>query len=462
MIMQVMLKQMCKNALNDSDIKAICKSRGFPEKEATSPDIFENFFLSTIGIKEALNSLTYEEIVFLHLLKKINKEVDIEYFERLYGCTRPAGGYDNRTFNQRYKETLKNVKNNLVRKGVLIIIERDISFTSTRMERLRFSFPPEFANFLPPVVKASKINKTGNFKSEILRNKLLEIIGGKQKQSPFSNERSFTLTIKDGDLTIGAEKFRVSHLLKWQQACWLASVGEKTSMQDSDMTPIEVTLYALSQLQEHEWLPADALAVMLKIFIGVEKDNPEHICAAGWEWGCLAKVVADGKTYYRLPEDLMEDTTSPEHYLQAKSDGTVILDLMTIPYTVLEVLASVSILDVHNSKLRATASLIKIGNAPETFRKNNVYKWLKENSSGFRTAIELAQKRWGKQIIHENLMIARVKDLSLKVQIGKSFADPNILVSLPNDYIAFPCDQLPAIQKLVEKSGHVIKKAGAK
>ncbi len=462
MNMQIMLKQMCKSDLNDSDIKAICKSRGFPEKEATSPDIFENFFISTIGIKEALTSLTYEEIVFLHLLKKINKEVDIEFFERLYGCARPSGGYDYRTFNQKYKETFKNVKNNLVRKGVLIIIEQEVYTTSTKLERMRFLFPQEFADFLPPVVKASKFKESGDFKREIMRDKLLEIIGGEQKQSPFSKERSFKLTVKDGDLCFGIEKFRVSHLLKWQQACWNASVEGNTRMQSGDMTPIEVTLYALSQLQEHEWLPADALAVMLKIFTGVEKDNPEHICAAGWEWGCLVKVVADGKTYYRLPEYFMEDTNSPEHYLQVKPDGTVTLDLMTVPYTALEMLASISILDVHNSKPRAAPSLIKIGNAPETFRKNNVYEWLKEKSSDFRTAMELAQKRWGKQIIHENLMIARVKDLSLKVQIGKSFADPNILVSLPNGYIAFPCDQLPAIQKLVEKSGHVIKKSGAK
>ena len=462
MNMQIMLKQMCKTDLNDSDIKAICKSRGFPEKEATSPDIFENFFLSTIGIKEVLNSLTYEEVVFLHLLNKIDEEVDIEYFERLYGCVNPSGKYDYRTFNQQYKETFNKVKNNLIRKGVLIIIEQEVYHASSRMERWRFHFPPEFADFLPPVVRASKFNKVGDFKSEILRDKLLEIIGGKQKQSPLSKERSFTLTIKDGDLYIGAEKFRVSHLLKWQQTCWHSSVGEKTRMPDGDMTPIEVTLYALSQLKEQEWLPADALTVILKIFTGKESDHPEHICEVGWKWGCLAKVVADGKTYYRLPEDLMEDTTSPEHYLQVKPDGTVALDLMTTPYSALEMLASVSILDVHNSKLRAAASLIKIGNAQETFRKNNVFEWLKENSSGFRTAIEMVQKRWGKQIIHENLMIARVKDLSLKVQIEKSFADPKILVRLPNDHIAFPCDQLPAIQKLVEKSGHVIKKAGAK
>ncbi|MCD4765200.1 MAG: hypothetical protein K8R34_01680 [Methanosarcinales archaeon] len=460
---QIMLKQMCTNDINESDIKAICKSRGFPVKEATSRDVFENFFISTIGIKEALNSLTYEEVVFLHLLNKINKKVDIEYFERLYGSARPAKGYYYGTFNQRYNETFKKVKNNLVRKGVLIIIEQEERpyFSSTKLERLRFSFPLEFGVFLPPIVKASKFNKAGNFKRKVLRDKLQEIIGGKQKPSLLSNQRSFTLTIKDGNLSIGDEKFRASRLLKWQRACWHASVEANTEMQSGDMTPIEVTLYALSQLRKHEWLPADSLAVMLKIFTGETADHPcKQICEVGWEWGCLKKVVVDGKAYYRLPEDSLEYTTSssPGQYLQVEPDGTVALDLMTIPYTALEVLASVAILDVHDSNLRATASLIKIGNAFTTVQKESVFAWLKKNSSGFSTAIEMAEKRWGKQIIHEDLMIARVKDLSLKVQIEKSYAGSQSFVSLPDDHIAFPCDLLPAIQKLVEKSGHVIKK----
>ncbi len=458
---QSMLKQMCRSDISDSDIKAICKSRGFPIKEAASRDIFENFFISTIGIQEALSSLTYEEIVFLHLLNKMNKEVGIEYFERLYGSAGLTNEYYYGTFTQRYRETFKKVKNNLVRKGVLIIIEQEAYTKSARMERLQFRFPPDFGAFLPPVVRASKFKEAGDFKREVLRDKLLEIVGGEQRPSPLSNKRSFTLTIKDGNLFIGAEKFRVSRLLAWQRACWHASVKTDTRTRSGDMTPIEVTLYALSQLNEHEWLRADGLAVMLKIFTGVNADHPcDQICEAGWEWGCLVKVVADGKAYYRLPEDPLEDVTSssPERYLRVEPDGTVTLDLMTIPYVTLEVLASVATLDIHDSNLRATASIIKIGNALMTVRKKGVFAWLRENSSGFRIAIEMAEKRWGKQIIHEDLMIARVKDLSLKVQIEKSYTCSQ-LVSLPDDYIAFPCDLLPAIQKLVEMSGHVIKKA---
>ncbi|HJH25910.1 MAG TPA: hypothetical protein C5S37_03850 [Methanophagales archaeon] len=460
MDMQSMLKQMCKSDINDSDIKAICKSRGFPAKEVTSRDIFENFFISMIGIKEALNSLTYVEVVFLHLLNKINKEVGIEYFKRLYGCAKYASGYDYGTFTQRYKETFKKVKNNLVRKGVLIVIERETYTKSTKMERWRFRFPPEFGEFLPPVVRASKFEEAGDLKREVLRDKLLEIVGGEQKPSPVSNKRSFTLTINDGNLSIGGERFRASRLLEWQRACWNASVKTDTRTRSGDMTPVEVTLYALSQQGEYEWLPADGLAVMLNIFTGVDADHPcDQICEAGWEWGCLVKVVADGKAYYRLPKDPLEDATSssPEIYLQIEPDGTVALNLMTISYAALEVLASVATLDIHNSNLKATASTIKIGNALMTVRKKGVFAWLRENSSGFRTAIKMAEKGWGKQIIHECLMIARVKDLSLKVQIEKSYTGSQ-LVSLPNDYIAFPCDLLPAIQKLVEMSGHVIKK----
>ena len=460
---QSMLKQMCKSDINDSEIKAICKSRGFPAREATSRDIFENFFISTIGIKEALNSLTYKEVVFLHLLNKMNKEVGIEYFERLYGGAKYTGGYDYRTFTQRYKETFKKVKDNLVRKGVLIIvvIEQETYTKSTKMERLRFRFPPGFGDFLPPIVKASTFKEAGDFKREVLRDKLLEIVGGEQRPSPVSNKRSFTLAIKDGNLSIGGEKFRASRLLEWQRACWNASVKTDIRTRSGDMAPVEVTLYALSQLNEHEWLPADSLAVMLTIFTGEATDHPcEQICEAGWEWGCLVKVVADGKAYYRLPGDSLEDATSspPEHYLQVEPDGTVTFNLMTIHYAALEVLASVAILDIHNSNLRATASIIKIGNALMAVRKKGAFAWLRENSSGFRTAIEMAEKRWGKQIIHEDLMIARVKDLSLRVQIEQVFTDSQSLVSLPNDYIAFPCDLLPVIQTLVEMSGHVIKK----
>ena len=469
---QSMLKQMCENDISDADIKAICKSRGFPAKEATSRDVFENFFISTIGMADALNSLTHREVVFLHLLNKIKKKVGVNYFKRLYGCAGSDDKYYYGTFTKQYKETFKEVKNNLVRKGVLIMIDQEMHGTSTKMERLRFSFPQEFGEFLPPLVKPSEFKEAGDFKSAVLRDKLLEIGGGREKLShlPNSEKKSFILEIKDGELLIGDRRFRAKYLLDWQKACMRASIQTDTKKQSypsypsytsDNMAPVDVALYTLSQLGEHEWLPADRLDVVLEIFTGDAASHlSKQICEAGWEWGCFVKVVVDKTAYYRLPGDSLDVATllPPEQYLQIAPDGTVVLNLVKIPYVALEVLASIALLDIHNANLRATADITRIGNALATAQKEGVFKWLREQTSGFRSAIKTAEKRWGKQIIHERLMVAQVKDLSLKVQIEKSCTNSQ-LISLPNNYIAFPCDMLPAIQKIVGASGHVIKKA---
>jgi hypothetical protein len=82
-------------------------------------------------------------------------------------------------------------------------------------------------------------------------------------------------------------------------------------------------------------------------------------------------------------------------------------------------------------------------------------QWLRENVPAFRQTLETVEQRWGQQIVHTNLLIARVSDLSLKVQLERSF--PEKVVFLPNDYLAFPQRLLPEITKVVAKSGHVIR-----
>jgi hypothetical protein len=46
MDMQIIIKQMCKSELNDSDLKAVCKSRGFPANGATSREILKLLHLN--------------------------------------------------------------------------------------------------------------------------------------------------------------------------------------------------------------------------------------------------------------------------------------------------------------------------------------------------------------------------------------------------------------------------------
>lgn len=452
---------MCHTVLSVADLKAICKSRGFVGKEAASRAIFENFFLSDIGVEAALGSLTREEIVFLHLLKRTNKAVDLTLFERLYGSAKSGTGYYYGTFSQRYKKTFKRVKESLVRKGVLLIAEAlDDWRASTKMEKWRFRFPTEFAEFLPPMIEPATFAARGDRQIKVLRGKLLQIVGERQRRSQLRDESVYTLNVTDGELRMGEKGFSVERLLEWQRACWKAALLGKIKRKKGEIAPIAAVLYAFSQLGRNEWLLPEQLAVPFRIFTG--KAGPfaaEQVCNSGWKWGVLARYAADGKSYYRLVDDLQGKSASPERYLQVEPADSVVVDLPVVPYEALEDLSQIATWQVRDSCLSAFAHVVKIGNAPAAVRTGTLAVWLRENAPAFRTAMEKVRQRWGKQIVHENLLVARVKDLSLKVRIEKAFPDPQQVVFLPNDYIAFRCDLLAPIEAVVRKAGHVIKRA---
>ncbi|MCD5416546.1 hypothetical protein LR032_05590 [Candidatus Bipolaricaulota bacterium] len=456
-----MLKQMCRTVLSVADLKAICKSRGFIGKETASRAIFENFFLSDIGVEAALGSLTSEEIIFLHLLKRTDKAVDLTLFERLYGSAKSGTSYYYGTFSQQYKTTFKRVKESLVRKGVLLIAEAlDDWGASTKMEKWRFRFPTEFAEFLPPMIEPATFAARGDHQTKVLRGKLLQIVGERQRRSQLKDESVYALNVTDGELLMGEKGFSVERLLEWQRACWTAAGLGKIKRKKGEITPITAVLYAFSQLTHKEWLLPEQLTVPFRLFTGeIGTFDAEQVCGSGWKWGVLVRYTAEGKRYYRLVDDLQSKSASPERYLQIEPDGSVVVDLQAVHYKAVDDLSQIATWQVHDSCLSAFPHVIKIGNAPTAVRDGTLALWLQENAPAFRTAMEQVTQRWGKQIVHENLLVARVKDLSLKVRIEKVFPDQRQVVFLPNDYIAFPCDLLALIEAVVRKSGHVIKRA---
>jgi hypothetical protein len=75
-------------------------------------------------------------------------------------------------------------------------------------------------------------------------------------------------------------------------------------------------------------------------------------------------------------------------------------------------------------------------------------QWLIEHTPPFAKAYVALNERRGKTILHEDVTIARVSDLSLKVAIEKSLGCN--VVSLQNNFIAFPPGFLPDVQRVVE------------
>ena len=152
---------------------------------------------------------------------------------------------------------------------------------------------------------------------------------------------------------------------------------------------------------------------------------------------------------------------APEDYLTVANDNEVAVDLRRVPFAALELLARTSRMAVKGRHLTASPALRKISHVPENALRDPVLLWLREHHPAFGRAVAAIEERRGKTIVHEHLLIACVKDLGLKVKIEKAFPNANQVVSLSNEFIAFPEGLLPRIEKLMKKTGHVIKTVSA-
>jgi hypothetical protein len=91
---------MYRTKLAAADIKAICRARGFSEKEAGASGILENFLLSDIGVADVLENLHHREILLLHLLRYLSNPVGIDVFERISDTPIPKYG----SFTETYED----------------------------------------------------------------------------------------------------------------------------------------------------------------------------------------------------------------------------------------------------------------------------------------------------------------------------------------------------------------------
>lgn len=224
--------------------------------------------------------------------------------------------------------------------------------------------------------------------------------------------------------------------------------------------PGGAAICVLSELDDGYWADAEQLAEPLHVFCG-KPLNVDAVCEAGWEWGLLAKRRADNKTWYRpAPE---QPRVSPNQYLTSNDqDGCVTADLTTIPFEALEQIVAISDQQVGSARsdaLLLTPNFVKLGRADDKLLAAEAVQRLVEHTQPFAETYVLLDQRRGKTILHENLSIARVSDLSLKVAIEKALG--RNVVSLKNDFLAFPQDSLDEVLRVVKRSGHVVKEVTA-
>ena len=453
---------MCHNDLSQTDIKAIGKNRGFKPHEFATPTALESIYLSHVGLKQVMATLSTAEAAMLHFLVTMDSPVSVDWFERLYNPTFKSNYYT-RTFTQRYQSVFKEVQTQLVRKGILIMAQIPLP-EATKMEQWHFVLPPEFVPYLPsPVGEMKRLTTPGETQRDVPRNKVLALTGKATPPSPELPKHK--LALQNGRLLLGEQPFTAAGLQEWQQVSWQIRMPEGTQLGERPLsksttyqsTPLETLNYAFNLLQPDEWLAAKQVDEILKIFC-LRSFDAKDLCELGWKWGYLAKNGVEGKSYYRLASTATADEKplAPATYLSALDKETVRVDLHTIPYAALEQLNKVAYLKIEAGELTAVPDLIQMGSAPQANLDSPLMTWLTTHIPAFAEAQKTIAARWGKQIVHTNLHIARVKDLALRVKLERELTDQECVI-LSDEYIAFPPKALSKVKRIVDQLGHVIK-----
>jgi hypothetical protein len=418
-----------------------------------TPALFQNTFQSAMGLEQAFNELTYQEHCFLHLLARQSSEVNIAFFTTLY--PNHSGEYGE-TFTQQYKEIFKQVRENLIRKGVLLWEE--MRYGKAQLERYRFFLPQAVRQHLPALLPESqKIKSQSSTSQDGFRHRLISLLKSRSKKAQ--------LTLKNGRLLIGTAPFNLDTLKDWQDQNWNSSLLAKQSHpsyysqyyteQTQATTPADIIRYTLAQLPDIHWVTPNEVKTYFDLHtFYYNYPSLDDIFDKGWQWGCLERVKKSGQYYYRLQEFAKLDDVNIT-YLSVKKTY-VVIDVEQVPYAALSYLMTISDLSIERGRLAVKPNLVKLSAINPADRQHPLLQWLVNHAKYFAQAYEHVTNDWGKLLVHTNLVYAQVSDLSLRVTLEKAFNKGQV-VFLPEGWMAIPINLMSKVETVVRRNGHVIK-----
>jgi len=444
-------------SLSATDLREICKKRGFPITNNMSKDTFKNFFLSTVGVEKAISQLSTEEIVFLSMLKN-GKEVNVAYFSLLYKEYDEYG-----TFTQKYLNVYRSIKQNLVRTGILISYEKNSGYKkNSKLERMQFIFPSEFINYLPvPFIKIKESNVLLSKEDDsVLRKK----VGGIVNQKLSSTKDN--IYIENSTLKYQSTLFSVAALNKWRKDKLKKYIDKQRHSskviyisaldKQGTINTTQILIDAFLKLNSNQCISADSLSPIFKFIYGdTHTVNLEEVLDQMLSLGFLSKVELDGKNHYHYSDSLKKNDILPEDYLSIEEENFIVN--LKIPYKALEQLAILCNFTINKKSLYVNLDFPRLVKKYSLLKEEPLLLWFKNSSKAIRDKINDVEKRYGKILLHSNLLLAKVSDFKLKAIFVKKYEGSNKMILLPNDYIAALQEERKNIEKIVLKSGLAVK-----
>ncbi len=467
---QALLK-MYQDGLTAGDKNKIIRARKFPKNALDNFDIFKTYFLSSEGLPNLIKQLSEREIIVLHILAFNQWITDVSVFEAAYmEMPKPVKYYWNRrgTYTQQYGAVLKAVQSNLVQKGLLVKYEDSLGGDS-KTERQRFLFPAAFAAFLPsPFSSLKELTGKGTYNEESIRKEIKSAIQNRPK--PISSGLAF----KNKKLYLKKDFLGLTGLAQIKLRNWRLTKGAYilANQYFGEGKPLaNFILHHLLQLAPNQWFSEKSITTLLAVWddpkkreeLDIDKKyqaryQPKEWCEAGFKAGLLEKQSNAGVNYYRLARD-SKGPSDYEKYLKFQADKTLIFDSRTIPLPIWLTLNQISFFEPSAAvTIPAKPDLVHMSDFSADILDNPLINWLKENAPTYKAAFAKFQKKYGKEIIHGQLLVAKITDLNLRVLVEKGLQKTGQVVVLSDEFIAFPIDALSLVERIVAKSGNVIKR----
>jgi len=442
-----MLQGMFSGVLSEAEIKAIVKSRGLPKAATESRELLRQAFLSDAGMERAIAGLSQDELLLLNVILS-QGDVDSHIPALLYD---PGARFRHGTFSQIFTNSAKETRSRLVQKGVLgVTVLREGSVKKSACERTRFFVPEQVAAYLPTGLATTVWNDAQAEHDDCkFRQMLEELVSGADG----------SLSLKDGVLMFRSAEFSVRAMqAAMTEACQRGlTSGRKNSSSGFavDLPIIATMMTILGRLAPTEGVAASALEPLRAfLFCGHPDLKMPDLCEAMFAYGLLSRQKK--KSVYR-PRTPMAAEPEFRRFIQSMDDKQIAINRRTIGAGELADLAKVAKLSIDRADLVAKPDLVRLSHHRQLMDASPFLRWLCEQHEPWRQTAAVVDERLGRTFVHDNLLLAHITDLTLRMAVQKGLQAGLDYVQLEDEWFAFAPRLRGHIHAVAQKLGHAAR-----
>lgn len=438
----------CHSFLAARELVAICRHRGF-NPPAGSKMALASFvaprLLSPDGVAQALASLEELWLVVLHRIAMAEEPPGLDDLRTI---VRPGV----KSYEVDYPALFRSVAAGLLSRGVVLVEDRPSlrSGSSSRFARFSFRLPDLHRPLLPPypvatqpLSEAVEPGRSLRFCRNALR-AAVRLAGSRRAPGPegLLDRIASAISFDEGTIRVGgAQVVDAATFLRQVRADW-ASGGAKKGR-----GTFRAAEHVLSHLPSGHGVSVDDLrSALSRIGHSVSATDLTRFCEEGMEAGFLAQ---EGGCYRALPDH--GDAEGDQALAFRAEQRGIEVELERTGLGPLLELASLSRVEAGADALRLTPDIVLLGRVAERLGSFPALRRVRGSSPAFEQALEHVERRHGRLLLHEGLLVLRVDDLGLRTSLSRQLGAG--VRSLGGPYLAVPRGMTAQVEKLVRKEG---------